>query len=156
MNTNEIIKLLPYATPFLFVDELEWVSEEAAQGFYTYPENADFYRGHFVDHPVTPGVILTETMAQIGLVCLGIYLQRDRIQQGWRPRMAFTSQAVDYYRPVYPGERVRVHSKKEYFRFGKLKCQTEMFNAKDELVCRGTLAGMVEREKETVQKGVSK
>lgn len=143
MDKQKIISLLPYSEPFLFVDTLEVVTEDEVVGHYTYREDAFFYQGHFKNHPVTPGVILTETMAQIGLVCMGIYLLRDKIANGLTPGMAFSSQAVDYYKAVYPGERVRVHAKKQYFRFGKLKCQVEMHNAQGELVCKGVLAGMV-------------
>ena len=74
MNTQEILDLLPYSSPFLFVDELIEINDEGIKGTYTYRESEYFYAGHFKNNPVTPGVILTETMAQIGLVCLGIYL----------------------------------------------------------------------------------
>ncbi len=69
-----IVQQLPYSRPFLFVDELTSVNENGCEGFYTFREDEYFYQGHFKNHPVTPGVILTECMAQIGLVCLGIYL----------------------------------------------------------------------------------
>ena len=78
MNQTEIIKNLPYQKPFLFVDELTQFSENGITGNYTYKKNEYFYEGHFKENPVTPGVILTETMAQIGLVCLGIYLVKDK------------------------------------------------------------------------------
>ncbi|WP_367390769.1 3-hydroxyacyl-ACP dehydratase FabZ family protein [Lewinella sp. LCG006] len=142
MDKQTILKLLPYSEPFLFVDTLEVVTDDEVVGYYTYPEDAFFYRGHFKDHPVTPGVILTETMAQIGLVCMGIYLLRDKIAEGLEPGLAFSSQEVDYYKAVYPGEKVKVQATKEYFRFGKLKCKVEMHNAAGELVCKGVLAGM--------------
>lgn len=145
MDKETIIDLLPYSEPFLFVEELEEVTETKSVGYYTYHEDAFFYRGHFKDHPVTPGVILSETMAQIGLVCLGIYLVRDKIKDGLLPGLAFVSQTVDYCKAVYPGERVKVTSQKEYFRFGKLKCQVEMHNAAGELVCKGTLAGVLKK-----------
>jgi 3-hydroxyacyl-[acyl-carrier-protein] dehydratase len=44
---------------------------------------------------------------------------------------------------VYPNEKVRVVSEKEYFRFNKLKCAVKMYNINDELVCRGTISGMI-------------
>jgi len=87
-------------------------------------------------------VILTETMAQIGVVCLGIYLIRDLISDTL-PQIALTSSAVDFYVPVFPNERVTVVSEREIWRFGKLRCRVKMFNDKNELVCRGTIAGMV-------------
>lgn len=71
MNVKDIIAKLPYTKPFLFVDELLHIDENGSMGTYTFDENLDFYKGHFKEKPVTPGVILTETMAQIGLVCLG-------------------------------------------------------------------------------------
>ena len=74
MKSDEILKYLPYQRPFLFVDELTEISENGIIGSYTFPVDSFFYKGHFKDHPVTPGVILTEVMAQIGVVCLGIFL----------------------------------------------------------------------------------
>ena len=56
MTTKDIISLLPYSKPFLFVDTLESVDENGATGTYTYRANASFYEGHFKDFPITPGV----------------------------------------------------------------------------------------------------
>ena len=143
MNPIQIIKNLPYQAPFLFVDELTAVSENGISGNYTFKENAFFYEGHFKETPITPGVILTETMAQIGVVCLGIFLLQDKISTTKKPQVALTSNVVDFYVPVLPNEKVRVISEKEYFRFNKLKCRVKMINAKNELVCRGTISGMI-------------
>ena len=143
MKAAEIIKLLPYQKPFLFVDELTELSEIGVSGSYTFKENEFFYEGHFKENPVTPGVILTETMAQIGVVCLGIYLLKDEISSEKNPKIALTSNQIDFFLPVLPNERVTVISEKEYFRFGKLKCKVKMVNAKNELICRGTIAGMI-------------
>lgn len=74
MDSKEIISRLPYEIPFLFVDELLEIEEDGAKGTFTFSKHLDFYKGHFKDNPVTPGVILSECCAQIGVVCLGIYL----------------------------------------------------------------------------------
>ena len=79
MTSNQIIKLLPYQQPFLFVDELTEISNEGITGNYTFKANEYFYMGHFKNNPITPGVILTECMAQIGVVCLGIYILKENI-----------------------------------------------------------------------------
>ena len=71
---EEIIASLPYRTPFLFVDELEEITNNGSKGYYQLKNDEYFYQGHFPDNPITPGVILIEIMAQIGLVCFGIYL----------------------------------------------------------------------------------
>jgi len=59
-------------------------------------------------------------------------------------QIALTSSEVDFYKPVLPGEKVIVKSKKDYFRFKKMKCSVEMWNADQELVCRGKIAGMID------------
>lgn len=141
MALENIIAKLPYSKPFLFVDELLHVDENSAIGTYTYNEDLDFYKGHFKDNPVTPGVILTETMAQIGMVCLGIYLLGETFNED--TVIAFTSADMQFLKPVYPNEKVTVTSQKSFFRFGKLKCDVIMKNESGQEVCKGILAGMI-------------
>jgi 3-hydroxyacyl-[acyl-carrier-protein] dehydratase len=141
MNTKEILSKLPYSKPFLFVDELLHVDEHGASGCFTFDENLEFYKGHFKGNPITPGVILTETMAQIGLVCLGIYLVNDRLTSN--NIISLTSTEIEFIKPVFPKEKVTVISEKIYFRFGKLKCKVIMKNEQQETVCSGTIAGMI-------------
>ena len=134
-----ILSKLPYQKPFLFVDELLQINENGAKGTFTFDEKLDFYKGHFKHNPITPGVILIETMAQIGLVCLGIYLTLNEDFS----QIAFSSSEVEFLKPVYPNEKVTVISEKVYFRFGKLKCKVQMMNSKNEEVCIGTLSGII-------------
>jgi 3-hydroxyacyl-[acyl-carrier-protein] dehydratase len=141
MTSQEIISKLPYSKPFLFVDEILQSNENGVEGTYTFDENLDFYKGHFKDYPVTPGVILTEVMAQIGLVCLGIFLLNDTFNKN--TSIALASTEIEFLKPVFPKEKVTVISKKIYFRFGKLKCKVIMKNEKGENVCIGTIAGMI-------------
>ncbi len=143
MNKEQIIQLLPYQKPFLFVDGIETISEDGVTGYYTFKEDESFYEGHFKDNPITPGVILTECMAQIGLVCLGIYLLRSELNENVKPQIALTSHQMDFYLTVLPNEMVTVISEKEVFRFNKLKCKVKMMNEKGELVCRGIISGML-------------
>jgi len=143
LKNQKIIQLLPYQTPFLFVEELTSLSENGVEGFYTFKEDEYFYQGHFKDSPITPGVILTEVMAQIGVVCLGIYLLSEAVSETKKPQIALSSSDVDFFLPVFPKERVKVISEKVYFRFNKLKCKVQLFNEKNELVCRGTISGML-------------
>lgn len=147
MTSEEIKALLPYQQPFLFVDEIEKISEEGVIGSYTYPKDAFFYKGHFKGNPITPGVILTETMAQIGVVCLGIYLLQQDSASDHPMKIAMTSNQVDFFLPVKPGEKLTVISTKEYFRFNKLKCKVHMENQNNEVVCRGIIAGMITSRK---------
>jgi 3-hydroxyacyl-[acyl-carrier-protein] dehydratase len=147
MTTKEILNLLPYSPPFIFVDELNEVTENGATGTYTYRADEYFYEGHFTDFPVTPGVILTETMAQIGVVCLGIYLLKADITANSQPAIALSSVAIDFLAPVFPGEKVTVVSQKKYFRFGKLSCDVEMRNSAGKIVCNGNISGIIKSKK---------
>jgi 3-hydroxyacyl-[acyl-carrier-protein] dehydratase len=144
MNSQDIISKLPYAKPFLFVDEIVSINENEVIGEYTFNENLDFYKGHFKNNPITPGVILIEVMAQIGVVCLGIYLSKNIINKTMQ--IALTSSNIEFLKPVYPNEKVTVISEKMYFRFGKLKCKVVMKNEKGEEVCAGEIAGMIVKD----------
>ncbi|MFV8372062.1 3-hydroxyacyl-ACP dehydratase FabZ family protein [Flavobacterium sp. LB2P74] len=141
MESQNIISKLPYSKPFLFVDEIVQINENGVEGTYTFDENLDFYKGHFKDNPITPGVILTEVMAQIGLVCLGILLLDDSFTRNIS--IALTSTEIEFLKPVFPKEKVTVISEKVYFRFGKLKCKVIMKNEKGDVVCTGIISGMV-------------
>lgn len=141
ITKQEILEILPYSKPFLFVDELLEVNENGVKGTFFFDADLDFYKGHFRDNPVTPGVILIETMAQIGVVCLGIFLLDDDFNK--QTTIALTSSEIEFLKPVFPNEEVVVTSSKKYFRFGKLKCEVEMRNDKGEIVCNGTISGII-------------
>ena len=143
---QKILDQLPYSKPFLFVDEILEADENSITGTFLFTADLDFYSGHFHGDPVTPGVILTECMAQIGLVSLGIYLLNKESINENRAKIALSSTHIDFLKPVFPGEKVWVRSEKQYFRFNKLKCRVEMYNANDEIVARGNIAGMIIKE----------
>jgi len=147
---NEIIDRLPYKSSFLFVDNISVLDEDGVTGDYTLRKDAFFYEDHFAGNPVTPGAIITEIMAQIGLVVLGIYLisQSSREYKLTTDGALFpllTSTEISFYKMVLPGEKVTVISRKEYFRFGKLKCRVEMRNTREELVAKGIVSGIIKQ-----------
>lgn len=145
---NNILSLLPYSAPFLFVDRIDEVTEEHIRGSYYLDPGSAFYKGHFPDHPVTPGVILTEIMVQIGLACFGIALTKETLNGRPFP-FALTSTEISFLKPVYPGETVTVVGRKEYFRLGKLKCKVEMTNELHQIVSEGRIAGIQIGDHET-------
>ncbi|BAU54321.1 3-hydroxyacyl-ACP dehydratase FabZ family protein [Mucilaginibacter gotjawali] len=146
---NHILSHLPYKSSFRFVDNISLLNEDEVMGEYTLRNDAFFYEDHFVGNPVTPGVIITEIMAQIGLVVLGMFLVLKE------PRLNFmendslfpllTSTDVSFYKIVLPGQKVTVISKKQYFRFGKLKCYVELLDSSKELVAKGMFSGVIKK-----------
>ncbi len=145
---NDILTYLPYKSSFLFVDHITSLDQEGVTGDYTLKADSSFYEDHFINNPVTPGVIITEIMAQIGLVVLGIHLiisgnkeTGEAMVEGSFPLLTATD--VSFFKMVLPGEKVTVTSKKQYFRFGKLKCQVEMHNEANEMVAKGIFSGII-------------
>lgn len=143
---QEILDRLPYKSSFRFVDEITALDSNGITGNYTLRRDAFFYEDHFPGNPVTPGVIITEIMAQIGLVSFGIYLmlqESDKSNADENVLPLFTSTDVSFLKIVLPGEKLTVVSKKQYFRFNKLKCYIEMMNEENELVARGFFSGIL-------------
>ena len=144
---NHILNHLPYKSSFRFVDNISMLSEEEVRGDYTLKQDAFFYEDHFVNNPVTPGVIITEIMAQIGLVVMGIFLMLKETEHTFSDDDSMypllTSTDVSFFKMVLPGQKVTVVSKKQYFRFGKLKCYVEMLDSEHELVASGTFSGII-------------
>lgn len=144
---EDILYHLPYKSSFRFVDNITSLDMNGVTGDYTLKEDAFFYQDHFPGNPVTPGVIITEIMAQIGLVVLGIYIMNasSEIQNEENTPLfpLLTSVDVSFGKMVLPGEKVSVISQKKYFRFGKLKCYVEMLNARNELIANGMFSGII-------------
>ncbi len=144
LSPERVLELLPQAEPFRFVDEIVSLDEDSISARYRFRPDADFYRGHFPGNPVTPGVILLESVAQVGVVALGIYLLaleggEDEVSK----RIALFSDAqVDFTGVVRPGEQVSIDAKKVFYRRGKLRSEAEMRLDDGTVVCSATISGM--------------
>jgi 3-hydroxyacyl-[acyl-carrier-protein] dehydratase len=141
-----IFDLLPYKSSFRFVDEISFLDADKVVGHYTLREDAFFYEDHFPGHPVTPGAMLTEIMAQIGLVVLGIHLIVTGPAAGTGDVFPLLSSVnVDFHKMALPGQRLTVTSKKDYFRFDKLKCHVEMHDDSGGLIAKGIFSGFIKK-----------
>ena len=144
---QEVLDLVPQQAPFRFIDEIIRLDEEQIVGAYRFREDEYFYRGHFPGFPITPGVILIETMAQVGVVAFGIYLlacqKNVRPSQMNVPLSLFSlADNVEFKGMVSPGERVIIRGRKIYFRKNTIKSNVSMERENGEIVCLGNLAGM--------------
>lgn len=144
LSPERVLELLPQAEPFRFVDEILEVDEEHILARYRFRPDADFYRGHFPGNPVTPGVILLESMGQVGVVALGIYLLAlEEGEEEVRRRIAlFTDAEVEFSGMVDPGDRVTIEATKVFFRRGKIRSEAEMRTDDGEVVSAATVSGM--------------
>ena len=137
---TDILPYLPYKDPFLFVDDILECKEGFIKGTYTFLKDSFFYKGHFKDKPITPGVLLTEGTAQICLACYGIFKLKDLSQI---PDIAMTSNTMEYFKISFPEEKLIVTGTEIYFRFNKLKMAVEIRNEQDERIAKGEISGMI-------------
>jgi len=141
---EEVLALVPQQEPFRFIEAIHELDREHIVASYRFPENADFYRGHFPGNPITPGVILIETMAQAGVVALGIYLYALEVgaEEIEKIVTVFTDCTIDFSGQVMPGDRVTTTGRVKFFRRKKLRAEVEMRLDDGTLVCSGELSGM--------------
>lgn len=144
LTPAEVLAMLPQKEPFLFVDEILEVGDDHIVARYRFRPDADFYRGHFPERPVTPGVILLESLAQVGVVGLGLYqIARDQGREAVSNALAlFTDANVEFSGLVSPGDRVTIRAQKVFFRRGKIRSEAEMTLDDGTVVISGTISGM--------------
>ena len=110
LDIGQIMKLLPHRYPFLLVDRIiEMDSDLSAIGVKNVTINEHFFQGHFPTHPVMPGVLLIEGMAQTaGALCVA------NLGESYEPSLVYFM-AIDkarFRRPVVPGDTVYFHMQK--------------------------------------------
>ena len=113
-NREQIKKVIPHREPFLLIDEIEeYVEKESVVAVKHVTGDEDFFRGHFPEYKVMPGVLILEALAQAGAF---VVLNMDE----YRGKIAFFAGADDvkWRRQVKPGDVIKLRVKVEKFKFG--------------------------------------
>lgn len=113
LDVDEILDYLPHRYPFLLVDRIvEFQPGERITGLKNVTINEPFFQGHFPGHPIMPGVLIVEAMAQVG----GLLLM-DEFEDPEDKLVFFMSMNdVKFRRPVRPGDQLRFEVEMVHFR----------------------------------------
>jgi len=136
MNIDGIKRLLPHREPFLFVDEVTKIEGNRIEAYRDIRPDEFYFVGHFPGFPVFPGVLILESIAQVGIL-----LVLDRLGSGHGKKTLFAGiEKAKFKRPVRPGERLLVTAellaeKAGVYRFKGLA------HVGDELACEATATG---------------
>ncbi|MCK5044492.1 nitronate monooxygenase [Candidatus Parcubacteria bacterium] len=104
LNKEQIKEIIPYDDPFLWVDEVESIKGNTIIGYKGTSPDDSYFKGHFTDFPIMPGVLVVEGVAQIGTILL-----RKKIGEGHQNKhlLAYQVRSAFFFSPIYPGDRIK-------------------------------------------------
>lgn len=108
-DINKIMSMIPHRYPFLLIDKMVDIDVEAgAVGIKNVTANDQFFQGHFPDHPVMPGVLVIEAMAQTAAAFVVF-----KLGDGAQEKLVYfmTIDKARFRVPVVPGDRLELHVK---------------------------------------------
>ena len=144
LDAQAIAKILPHRYPFLLVDRiLSLTPREKVVGIKNVTFNEPFFPGHFPGHPIMPGVLIVEAMAQTGAVLL-----LDAVEGEAEDKLVFFMgiDKVKFRKPVHPGDQLQMELELLRLRKTSYKMKGKAF-VDGELVCEAELMGaIVDRE----------
>ena len=116
LDINQVMNILPHRYPFLMVDRiLSFEGETKCLGIKSVTINEPFFEGHFPGHPVMPGVLQVEAMAQVASVLM-MRISKSASRVGY----FMSADGVKFRKPVFPGDTLFIHAELTKSRGNKL------------------------------------
>ena len=107
LDKEQIKECIPHRDPFLFVDEVEELEEKVSiKAKKTFTDKQDFFRGHFPDFPVVPGVVLTEALAQTGGILVNYSFKDELEESGYTNALLMGLNKCKFRKPVLPNQEI--------------------------------------------------
>ena len=104
LNQEEIKEYIPHREPFLFIDELTDIEKlKKATGVKMFTQNDYFFKGHFPEQPVVPGVILVEMMAQTAAALIAYSIKEETFD---KIVYLMNIDNTKFRKPVFPNEKI--------------------------------------------------
>jgi UDP-3-O-[3-hydroxymyristoyl] N-acetylglucosamine deacetylase/3-hydroxyacyl-[acyl-carrier-protein] dehydratase len=139
LGIEEIMKVLPHRYPFLLVDRvIEMEEQKRIVGIKNVTINEPFFQGHFPGHPIMPGVLIVEAMAQTG----GVLLIGSFPEPSQKVVYFMSLDNVKFRRPVKPGDQLRFEMDIVQIR-GPVCKMHGVAKVDGEIVCEADMAAMV-------------
>lgn len=109
LDVNEIMKLIPHRYPFLLIDKIIKLDKgKSCVGIKNVTINEPFFQGHFPGHPIMPGVLLIEAMAQCGGI-LAIKSSDNAESIAGKVVYFMGIDNAKFRKPVFPGDTIEFH-----------------------------------------------
>jgi 3-hydroxymyristoyl/3-hydroxydecanoyl-(acyl carrier protein) dehydratase len=102
LKRKEIKEIIPYSEPFLFVDEAEIIGENEIIGSLQTRPDDYYFKGHFVDFKIMPGVLVVEAIAQLSTILLRKKIENHKNYHF----LAYDVRSVQFLKPIFPGEKI--------------------------------------------------
>ena len=110
IEIDEIMAMIPHRSPFLLIDRVEnLVVDEKAVGIKNVTINEPFFDGHFPGHPIMPGVLIIEAMAQTSAVLVVKTTETNNENLVY----FMTIERAQFRRPITPGDQIKLHVQKQ-------------------------------------------
>jgi len=135
-----IMHAIPHRFPFLLIDRVvDLVKDASAVGIKNVSINENYFQGHFPQHPVMPGVLIIESMAQTAAV-----LVVETLGPSAAGKLVYfmTVENAKFRKPVVPGDQMRIHVVKERQR-GNIWKFTAEAKVEGKIVAEATYAAMI-------------
>tara|TARA_B100001093_G_scaffold367821_1_gene352728 strand:- start:1010 stop:1462 length:453 start_codon:yes stop_codon:yes gene_type:complete len=132
LNQNQIKEYIPHREPFLFIDELIDIEKlKKATGVKVFTQSDDFFKGHFPEQPVVPGVILVEMMAQTAAALIAYSIKKETFD---KIVYLMNIDNTKFRKPVFPNEKIfaKVNALRSKGRVWKF--EGEIFDDKDNII----------------------
>jgi 3-hydroxyacyl-[acyl-carrier-protein] dehydratase len=146
LDINAIQALIPHRYPFLLIDRMEDIHlGESAVGMKSVSFNEWFFQGHFPGHPVMPGVLIVEAMAQTAaaLVVQTLNTEGKKVTGGADSVVYFMSiDEAKFRKPVVPGDMLKLHVTKDRCRGNIWRFRGEA-NVQGNLVAQAIFTAMI-------------
>jgi 3-hydroxyacyl-[acyl-carrier-protein] dehydratase len=140
VDIARIMHAIPHRYPFLLIDRVvDMVPDRSAVGVKNVSVNESYFQGHFPGHPVMPGVLIIESMAQTAAV---LVVETLGPEAAGKVVYFMTIEAAKFRRPVFPGDQLRIHVTKQRNR-GNVWKFSAVARVDDVSVAEATYAAMI-------------